>query len=59
MPSDRAKASDKGIVDDFFEKVHKVYDTHDLWDRPDCIFNTDESGYQCNQGNLKILCSKS
>ena len=54
MPSDRAKASDKGIVD-FFEKVQKVYDKHDLWDRPDCIFNTDESGYQCNQFSVLVM----
>ena len=55
MSSDRAKTSDKEIFDDFFEKVQQVYDKHNLLDRPDCIFYTDESGYKWNQSNLKIL----
>ena len=46
MPSDRAKASSQ-------DKVKKVNDKHDLHDRPEKIFNCDESGFQPDQGSLK------
>jgi hypothetical protein len=59
LPSDRAKASSPKIVDEFFKKVHDVYTEHNLWDRPENIFNCDESGYQADQGKLRILCDKS
>ena len=56
MPSDQTKASDPKIVDDFFVKVEGIYARYELWDRPENIFNKYESGYQCDQGRMKILC---
>ena len=55
LASDRARAADTKIVVDFFEKVKGFMQKNALWDRPENVFNCDESGNQCDHCNRVFL----
>ena len=50
VASDRAKTVSPIIIKDFFEKLHNLIETYGI--QPEDMFNTDESGYQCDPGNF-------
>lgn len=54
----RAQALTQKCVDDFFDLLKEAFKDNDLEHRPHSIWNVDESGYNCDQGNCKIVCHK-
>lgn len=58
LASNRATAITKACIDDFFAMLKKQFDKYNLALKPHSIWNVDESGYHCDQGNHKIVCRK-
>lgn len=54
----RAKALSQECIDEFFKLLTDAFKENDLEHRPHSIWNVDESGYNCDQGNCKIVCHK-
>ena len=46
------------VFERWFKKVKEVYDKHDFHNKPSHVFNCDESGFQCNQGKVRIVTRK-
>jgi hypothetical protein len=42
----------------WFKKLELIYNENDFHTKPFHIFNCDETGFQCDQGNCKIVCRK-
>ena len=38
--------------------MDKIYQRHGFADRPEDIWNTDESGFACSEGKTRIICRK-
>ena len=57
----RAEAVTRACVDDFFCLVEKKFKAleaiHDIIS-PSHIFNCDEAGFSCSQGEKKIVCRR-
>ncbi len=45
------------IVADYFDKLEKVLIEHDLLDKPELIFNVDETGINCDINGQKVIAS--
>lgn len=59
LESSRARqASDPFIVMDFYNKLEEIWNELDLLDKPQCIWNADESGFNNDSGSTKIVCKK-
>jgi hypothetical protein len=58
VPAKRAQAMTKQCVDDFFDLVEEIYNKYGLNLKPHNIWNCDETGFACDQGNLKVICAK-
>lgn len=51
----RAKATDPEVFERYFTMLHEA---HDLLDRPECIFNCDETGLAFNPPCFKVVDQK-
>ena len=58
LPANRAYACNKAVVDDFFEKLTTTMNRLNLMDKPQNIFNVDESGFQTDIGSQKMFCKR-
>lgn len=58
LAANRANAITQECLDDFFKLLKDIYDEKDLHLKPHSVWNCDESGYGCDQGNYKIICHK-
>jgi hypothetical protein len=58
LPANRAYACNPLVVQDFFDKLQSVFDRCGLRDRPQNVFNVDETGFQTDIGKPKLLCGK-
>jgi transposase-like protein len=54
----RAKAGDKEIVDHFFDLLNATLTELNLHDKPNRIFNCDETGYSCDPSKRRIFCRR-
>ncbi|XP_020287527.1 uncharacterized protein LOC109856551 [Pseudomyrmex gracilis] len=45
-------------VRDFYKMLEKVIDDNNLWDRPECIYNQDETGLPLNNRPPNIIAAK-
>ncbi|KAJ8942948.1 hypothetical protein NQ314_009861 [Rhamnusium bicolor] len=58
LPKNRAEACSLETLNDFYEKFKNAIEGLDLSNKPQNIFNCDESGFQTDAGIQKILCRK-
>ena len=58
MPANRAFACNEHVVNDFFEKLESAIDRLQIRNKPQNIFNVDETGFQTDIGQQKILCRR-
>jgi hypothetical protein len=58
MPSNRARSTNVKVIDRWFDGLKLIYDEHNFYEKPCHVWNTDESGYQCDQGRFKVLCRR-
>lgn len=58
LPANRAYACNDHILSDFYDKLEAVLDRLQLHDKPQNIFNVDETGFQTDVGVRKILCKR-
>ena len=58
LPVNRAIAINNHSLDKFFEICRKYYDHLELNDKPQNIYNVDETGLSGSQGCTRILCKK-
>ena len=49
---------DKETAMNFFELISTQMKELGLENRPECIFNCDETGFMASPGNKKIFCSR-
>jgi len=54
LPANRAYACNSHVVNDFFIKLH-IFDSQNLQEKPQHIFNVDETGFQTDIGRQKIF----
>lgn len=54
----RAKAVTPNTVDGWFAKLHSVLSKHGLLNKPQQIFNCDESGFRDDPGRKKVVVSR-
>ena len=52
------QASDPFIIMDFYDNLEKVMKKQGLLDKPQCVRNADESGFNHDPGTTKIVVSK-
>ena len=58
LPASRAYACNKVVVDDFFGKLNAAIDRLNIRNKPQNIFNVDETGFQTDIGDQKIFCKR-
>jgi hypothetical protein len=58
LPVNRDIAINNHSLDQFFEICRKYYDHLELNDKPQNIYNVDETGLSGSQGCTRILCKK-
>jgi len=58
LPANRAYACNNAVVDDFFIKLSETVQRLDIAHKPQNIFNFDETGFQTDIGNQKIMCKR-
>lgn len=58
LPKNRAEACSAEVLQDFYVKLKDAIQRNNLEQRPQNIFNCDESGFQTDVGIQKILCRK-
>ena len=58
LPANRAYACNEHVVNDFFEKLESSIDRLKFRQKPQNIFNVDETGFQTDIGQQKILCRR-
>lgn len=58
MPANRAYACNSVVVDDFFIKLSEVIQRLNLSDKPQNIYNVDETGFQTDIGSQRIFCRR-
>lgn len=49
VTSSRAKDLSEETIDQFFDMVKHVYEENNLFDKPNCIFNCDETGFNTDE----------
>ena len=54
----RAVALNNKSLDQFFQTCQKYFDFLQIHDKPQNIYNVDETGLSGSQGSTKILCKK-
>jgi hypothetical protein len=57
LENNRAKGVTQEIIDGWFSILHKVLTKLDLFDKPQNIFNTDESGF-CDEPGRRVVVVK-
>lgn len=55
---DRAKSVDIDVLDNYFNRVEEMLTEAGVLDKPTHIWNVDESGFNCDQGSMKILTKR-
>ena len=58
LPASRAYACNEQVVNDFFEKLSATLHRLGIAEKPQNIFNVDETGFSTDIGNQKILCRR-
>ena len=58
LPANRAYACNEHVINDFFQKLELSIDRLKLRQKPQNIFNVDETGFQTDIGQQKILCRR-
>lgn len=58
LPKNRADACSAEIIEDFFLKLNETVERLGLQNKPENIYNCDESGFQTDAGQQKILCKR-
>ena len=58
LPANRAYACNRAVVDDFFDKLSAAVERLGLRDKPQNIFNVDETGFQTDIGSPKLFCKR-
>lgn len=58
LPASRAFACYKNVVNDFFMKLSEAFIRLQLNNKPENIFNVDETGFQTDIGNQKMFCKR-
>lgn len=51
----RAKSATKEVFDEWFVKVGKIFDEHGFHEKPSYIYNCDETGFQPEQNEIRII----
>ena len=51
----RAKSATKEVFDEWFVKVGKIFDEHGFHGKPSYIYNCDETGFQPEQNEIRII----
>jgi transposase-like protein len=58
LPVNRAAALSSHNINQFFDLCQKYYDYLDIHNKPQNVYNVDESGLSGSQGSLQIFCKK-
>ena len=58
LGSARAKAADRGVIDQYYQALHKVLCDNNLINSPGSIFNCDETGLPLSPKSFKIVVEK-
>jgi hypothetical protein len=58
VPKNRAEALTTENVNRFFANIIELYKSLEIFDKPQNIFNVDETGFCGDQGTKRILCRK-
>lgn len=58
LPKNRALAGASEIMDNFHTILMRLYDECQLHNRPQNIFNCDETGFQTDVGKQKVICRR-
>ena len=51
----RAMASDRDVIDRYFDMLEDCLKSNGIFNKPSCIFNCDESGIPLNPKSLKVV----
>ena len=51
----RAMASDRYVIDRYFDMLEDCLKSNEIYNKPSCIFNCDESGILLNPNSLKVI----
>ena len=51
----RAMASDRDVIDRYFDMLEDCLKSNEIYNKPSCIFNCDESGIPLNPKSLKVI----
>jgi hypothetical protein len=55
----RIRACNQNVFNYYFELLRQTLENKNIMNEPSNIWNSDESGYQCQSGSSKIVCKKS
>lgn len=58
LPKNRALAGSKEVMEDFHDKLKLIMEKNNLQNKPQNIFNCDETGFQTEAGPQKVLCKR-
>ncbi|KAI4455461.1 madf domain transcription factor [Holotrichia oblita] len=58
LPKNRALAGTHDVMLDFHNKIKELTEKYDLTNKPQNIFNCDETGFQTDAGTQKVLCKR-
>ena len=59
LSKSRADGLTEEAVKNFFEDVYMpLLDEHELWGKPGCIWNTDETGFKADKASEKVLITR-
>ena len=58
LPANRAFACNNRVVDDFFDKLSASVDRLDIRNKPQNIFNVDETGFSTDIGKQNFYCKR-
>lgn len=54
----RSKAADPFVVEKFYKDIEEILRTENLSNRPEALYNCDETGFQLDPSNMRILAEK-
>lgn len=58
LPKNRALAGTHDVMLDFHNKIKELIEKYDLANKPQNIYNCDETGFQTDAGTQKVLCKR-
>ena len=58
LGSARAKAADRGVIDQYYQALHKVLCDNNIINSPGSIFNCDKTGLPLSPKSFKIVAEK-